>query len=252
MKKVSEILDSQARLALVALGLAFILVGNAFDYKLLKINLAELLAHVGALLLIVGLLHWMFDLSLRRQLTQEIFDAVVGAGRISSSGIVDVHHSSREVDYKKLILSANKLVVGEHYSSRFFEDYAPQIRERLEKGNETVVILLDQNSGAARYLTESRSGHGDVSAQLSKIKELTSVRAKRGGAKFSGAKLKCHDRVLRYSFVMTEELIWVRFFTNSHGYSLVPAICVAKGTQLYEFFLTDVTRLLEMSTDAIY
>jgi hypothetical protein len=250
MKKISEILDKQARLALIALGFGLILLGNTFDYKILKVNLAELAAHIGALLLIVGLLHWIFEASLRRQLTQEIFEAVVGAGRISSSGIVDVHHNSREVRYEAIIASAKKLIIGEHYSARFFEDYAPQIHDRLSKGAETIVVLLEQDSAAAHYLAQSGSGHGAVSAQIAKIKEITSAKAKTKTSKSSSFQLKWHNRVLRYSFVMTEDRVWVRFFTNSEGYSLVPALCVTKGTQLYEFFLTDITRFLEHSKDA--
>lgn len=254
MKKISEILDERARLILVVSGLTLILVGNAFDYHILKINVAELLADVGALLLIVGLLHWIFDTSIRRQLTQEIFESVVGAGRTSSSGIIDVNHNSREVSYEKIIKSAKRLIIGEHYSSRFFEDYAPQIRERLARGGgETIALLLKPETSAARYLRESGSGHGGVSEQLGKIHEITNISASghsTASRETTGFCIKWHKRVLRYSFVMSDDLVWVRFFTNSEGYSLVPAVCVSKGTPLYEFFLTDVTRLLEQAEDA--
>src|SRR6266436_3210836 len=118
MKKVSDILDSRARLVLIASGLFLILLANTFDCEFLKINLAQVVAHLGALLLIVGLLHWIFDVTMRRQLTHEIFEAVVGAGRITSSGIIDVHHNSKHVDYATLIESAEHLIIGEHYSSR--------------------------------------------------------------------------------------------------------------------------------------
>lgn len=255
MKKISEILDERARLVLVVSGLTLILVGNAFDYHFLKINVAELLAHVGALLLIVGLLHWLFNTSMRRQVTQEVFEAVVGAGHTSSSGIVDVSHNSRDVSYEKLIASAKRLIIGEHYSSRLFEDYAPQIRDRIARGQETIALLLKPDTHAARYLRESGSGHGGVEQQLQKIREITDISSNRHDNKVLGeaarVQMKWHKRVLRYSFVMSDELIWVRFFTNSEGYSLVPALCVAKGTPLYEFFLTDVTRLMEQAEDVI-
>jgi len=253
VKKISKILEERARLVLIVSGLTLILLGNAFDYHILKINIAELLAHVGALLLIVGLLHWIFDMSIRRQLTQEIFEAVVGAGRTSSSGIIDVNHNSREVSYEKLINSAKRLIIGEHYSSRFFEDNAPHIRARLARGDETIALLLKPETFAARYLVESRSGHGRVSDQLEKIREITTISASvqsKARRKPNGFLIKWHSRVLRYSFVMGDDLVWVRFFTNSEGYSLVPAVCVSKGTPLYEFFLTDVTRLLEEAEDA--
>jgi len=78
MKKLSDVLEERARLILVSSGLLLILIGNAFDYRLLKVNVAELLAHIGALLLIVGLLHWIFETSMRRQMMREIVETVVG------------------------------------------------------------------------------------------------------------------------------------------------------------------------------
>jgi len=151
-----------------------------------------------------------------------------------------------------MIINAKRIVIGEHYSARIFEDYAPQIRERLRLGYETTVLLVKPQSIAADYLKASGSGHGGISANLEKIRTIVvspqagpGTRPKANG----GLAVKWHGRVLRYSFVMSEDAVWVRLFTNSEGFSLVPAFCVERSTPLYEFFLTDITKLLEQSED---
>jgi hypothetical protein len=242
-------LEKQARLILIGSGLVLIVTGNSFELQILKIKVAELFAHVGVLLLIVGLLHWIFESTMRRQLIQEIYDAAIGAGRVSSSGIGDVQLSSRDVSYKGLIETSQRLVIGEHYSARLFEDYGPEIRARLSRGDETIVMLLDRECAAAEYLAASHSGHGAVAAQIAKIRDVTNVDRTTGKGKKAKLQVKWHQRVLRYSFVMNENLVWIRFYTNSEGYSPVPAICVMKGTALFEFFQNDVARLLEQSKD---
>jgi hypothetical protein len=181
---------------------------------------------------------------MRRQLMQDIFDSVVGAGRVSASGIVDVTQTSRDVNYDSLIAAAKTLIIGEHYSSRFFEDYSQQIQGRLSRKQNFTAVLLKPETLAEQYLTESHSGRSGPARNLALIREL--MRTPPDGKPMT---LKFHARVLRYSFVLTDELVWVRFFTNSEGYSLVPAICFAKGTGFYDFFQTDVDRLLEQSED---
>ena len=249
MKPVSHILERQARLILIGSGLILIVVGNLFEYEILKIKVAELCAHVGVLLLVVCLLHWIFESSMRRQLIQEIYDAAIGAGRVSSSGISDVQLSSRDVSYKRLIETSERLVIGEHYSARIFEDYGPEIRARLSRGGETIVLLLDQDSDAAHYLVVSKSGHGAPETQIAKIRDIANFGPATAKEQKAELQVKWHHRVLSYSFVMNENLAWIRFYTNSEGYSPVPAFCVTKGTDLFEFFQNDVTRLLEQSKD---
>lgn len=58
-----------------------------------------------------------------------------------------------------------------------------------------------------------------------------------------------HDRVLRYTFIKTDQTIWVRFFTNSKGYSIVPAIKIETGSSMFEFFEKDISRLKEQSCE---
>jgi hypothetical protein len=248
-KPVSQILDENARLLLIVGGLVLILLGNAFEFSILKIKLGDQLVQVGSLLLIVGLLHWIFETRMKRQFMREIVDTVVGAGRTSSSGIVDFTHNSRSVDYKNIIRLAKQVTIGEHYSSRFFEDHAPEIRARLSRGAQMTAILLKPKTLAFDYLKESGSGHGGIDEQITKIREIATSPNASDAHKNKAGRLQIwwHSRVLRYSFIMTEDLIWVRFFTNSSGYSLVPAICVVKDTQLYDFFKMDVNRLIEHS-----
>jgi len=58
-----------------------------------------------------------------------------------------------------------------------------------------------------------------------------------------------HDRVLRYSFIQTDDFIWVKFFTNSPERAEVPALKVRAGTPLFKFFNDDAQRLVHASNE---
>ena len=63
-------------------------------------------------------------------------------------------------------------------------------------------------------------------------------------------RLLYHDRVMRYSFIGTNEYLWVKFFTNSPHRAVVPALKIRAGTPLFEFFRQDIQRLMELSSES--
>jgi hypothetical protein len=246
LARISDILEQRAQFLLIAIGLALIVLGNGFEKRILKIQIDLLIVEVGALLLIVGILHWVYESTVRRQLVQEIVETVVGAGRLSTSGIVDFRIHSRDVNYTDMIRHAKTLTIGEHFSPRIFEDFAPHFRHRHSSGLETVVLLLKAGSPAETYMKENFPGFGNNELKIERIRVILQDTP---GTKHPALKLKWHRQILRYSFVLTEESIWVRFYRNSFGFSLVPAICIAKGSPIYEFFAEDVKALTQGAED---
>jgi hypothetical protein len=242
MNRIFSILEQRAALLLSIFGFVLILAGNTFECHILKIELGKLLAEVGGLLLIVGILHFLFESSMRRQLIQDIVQTVVGAGRLSASGIRDFMIHSHDVDYGRLIEHSKLLVIGEHYSSGIFERFAPSFDIRRNRELETTVLLLKAGSPAQNYL-----GYGTIDYTITKIRELIQPLAPNNNRR--GPRIKWHKQILRYSFVLTDECIWIKFYRNSRGRSLVPAICIADESELYEFFLKDVFALIEGSED---
>lgn len=247
MKRVSEILEGRASILLATVGLGLIVVGNVTEVQILKVKLGELLAEVGALLLIVGIMHWIYETTIRRQLIQEIMETVVGAGRISASGIADFTINSRLVDYNEAIEKSRSLTIGEHYSARLFEDYAPAFAKRQRRGGETTVLLLWPGSSGETYLKEYKSWQGGARSTIGKIREIGQPNTQI--AQQNSLKIKWHRRVLRYSFIMTEEYVWVILYTTSGGHSLVPALRVAQGSPLYSFFADDIEQLVKEAED---
>jgi hypothetical protein len=236
-----QIVSSNSKLIIIVLGLVFILVGNGFNYSILKIDIDSLLVNLGALLLVIGTLQWIFDEGMRKEIVQEISIATLGTDRIYRNGLRDCTENSRKIDEDNLWKVTNVLIIGVHYSNRFIEDNADVIKSRIAAGKSTKIFHINESSLAADYLSESKSGKADIGE---KTKNLTSL----VGNEFGNSNLIeiiGHDRVLRYSFIKTDQTIWVKFFTNSAGYSVIPAIKVETGTPLFEFFESDINRLLE-------
>jgi hypothetical protein len=66
-------------LGLFVLGAVLIGAANTFQYEWLKVPLDRLLAEVGALVLVVGMLHWFFEFGLRTEMMREVAYTAVGA-----------------------------------------------------------------------------------------------------------------------------------------------------------------------------
>lgn len=240
MVKLSDTLDKKGRLWLVAVGFLLIIAGNAFKCEVVKVNLDQLVANVGALIAVIGLLQAVFDSAVREQIVSDVYASVTKGSRIRDSGIADAVPNSREVDYSTLLERSQRLIVGTHYSSRFFEDCADRLARRLKAPGETIVLFLDPDSAAAEYLKKSGSGRSDIAKELRRAKDLLIL----GNSKHV-LRVHNHKRVLRYTFVMGDNDIWIRFFTNSEGFSHVPAVHVTRGGALFDFFESDIMRLLE-------
>ena len=232
-------------LVLAASGLLFIALAQTFQLVWAKIQVDHLLAEVGALLLVVGSLHWSFERVLRKEMLREIADAVSGNTLLHDSGLETCHLNSRQVDDSAHWSRSATLTIGFQYSSRFFKDFHQVLKQRCAHRLPTTAIVLRGDCAAARYLQESTPGKPSVEARVTEITEL--LREINGGSKKCA--LAFHDRVLRYSFIKTDEYLWVNFFTNSAGRSDVPAFKVRADSPLFKFFADDIKRLTEDSNE---
>jgi hypothetical protein len=233
-------------LALGTLGFVLIGVSHTFQFEWAKIQVDRLVAEVGALLLVVGILHWLFELGLRKEMLREVAGTVVGSTLLHDSGLEGCSMNSRQVnDGAHWSRSAN-LTIGRQYSSRFFKDFHDVLRERCAHGLPTTVTILHPDTAAARYLHESMTG----TLIKESVQEIVDLLREIDSSTKKCTRLLFHDRVLRYSFVLTDECLWITFFTNSAGRAMVPAFKVRAGTPLFGFFADDIKRLLEQSREA--
>ena len=245
MKTRDKIVSENSKLQIIIIGLFLILFGNGFDFTLLKISIDSLIVNLGALLLVVGTLQWIFDEGLRKEIVYEISSAALGTDRIHRNGVSDCIDNSKKINDENLWKISNSLCIGVHYSNRFFDDNTDIIKHRISNNKTTHFFHIDESSSAADYLSSSNSGRSDIGKKTTNLKQLIST-------EFSDSeliKVLIHSRVLRYSFIKTDQSIWVRFFTNSEGYSVIPALKVEAGTPMFDFFNSDIKRLMEQSNE---
>jgi hypothetical protein len=234
-------------LVLVTLGLVFIVASQTFHWVWLKVEVDRLVAEIGALLLVVCVLHWLFEFGLREEMLREVAGTVAGNTLLHDSGLETCSMDSRQVEDRVHWSRSANLTIGRQYSPRFLKDFCDVLRERCKQGLPTIVTVLRADGIAARYLQESRTGNPTVKVFAEEITNLL-------GEIDTGAKrctrLLFHDRVLRYSFIQTDECVWITFFTNSPDRATVPAFKIRAGTPLFKFFADDIKRLLEQSSEA--
>lgn len=227
---------------LIVLGFLLIMVANTFTYTILKVSLDRVIAEVGALILVVGVLQSVFELRLRGVMLNEIASATLENQRIHDLGISDCLMNSRTVNDTAHWKQADNLTVGIQYSPKFFEDFHAVLKSRCASGKPTTVLALRPECDAAKFLRNTRTGVASISPALERIQELLNEASAETGHQI---RLLTHDRVLRYSFIRTEENIWIKFYTNSPGRATVPAIKFRSDTPLYDFIRVDIDRLIE-------
>ena len=83
--RASDHINWRITLLLILGGLILIIIGNSFGFEWHKIKIDQLLTEIGALILCVGTLHWVFDVSLRKAMFKEIADTALENARIHDS-----------------------------------------------------------------------------------------------------------------------------------------------------------------------
>ena len=245
MVNFSKILEQKRHLTLGVLGLACLLVAQTFHRTLLKVSLDHLLAEVGALLLVVGILHSLFEMRIRKEMLKEVADSVLGNTRLHDSGLTDWTDDSKAVNESDHWKHSRVLRIGVQYSPKFADDFYAVLELRCKASLETTFLVLAPDGKGAEYLKGTGTGFANVKAGVERIKAL--AREAEAGAN-GCVRVLMHDRILRYSFIQTDEAIWVKFFTNSKAKSIVPAFRLRTGTPMYDFVLADIQRLEKEAT----
>jgi hypothetical protein len=228
-------------LSLFVAGAFLVGLANTFQRQWLKVPLDRLMAEVGALILVVGMLHWFFEFGLRKEMLREVAYTAVGTARLHECGLDSCNMNARDVDERAHWSQSASLTIGYQYSPSFFKDFHEVLRERCKRGLPTRITILRQEGAAARYLHDSTTGNPAVKQSVSEIIALLKEIDPAG----NGCTLLFHDRVLRYSFIQTDECVWIKFYANSAARTTVPAFKVRSDTPLFRFFAEDIKRLLE-------
>ena len=241
MPHILKVLEENVRLILVVVGLVLIAAANTFHFAILKVPLDRVVAEVGALILIVGVLHFFYEMRIRQEMLREVAASFFENQRIYNSGVSDCLVNSREVNEAAHWRRAQNLTVGIQYSPKFFEDFHEILKSRCTAGKETTVLALEPESDAAQYLKRTGTGFANVAEGRKRIRAMLDDASADSG---HSVPLLRHDRVLRYSFIRTEEAVWIKLFANSRDRAIVPAMRFRVNTPLYDFVSGDVDRLI--------
>jgi len=181
-------------LGLAVFGIVLIAIANLFHLTVAKIELDRLVAEVGALLLVVGFLHGLFEFGLRGEMLREVSKAVVGDTLLHDSGLDSCEINSKLVNDRDHWSRAATLSVGFQYSPTFFKDYHDVLKARCAAGLPTTVTVMSPGGAAAKYLQDTRTGLAKVDEGVHDIQQLL---AEADTGKKKHIRLLAHDRVLR-------------------------------------------------------
>ena len=226
---------------LIIAGFVCILVASLFDYKLQKVDVDELLANIGALILFVGGAQWLFDATTRKKLYEEITKLTVRNVHVATSGIDDVVENSRDVNYTDAIKNSSRLIVGLNYSPRLLEDYHEAFLSRCGERKESTFLVVDPESKAGALLLGNQEEEQHIRPNLAKIRRICSELKENGSG---GVDVLVHSEVLHYSFVLLDDCVWIKPYRTSRGRSSVPAVRIKNRTFLFSYFQSDIDQLV--------
>jgi len=110
-------------LIILFVGVLLIAVSTTFQFTFLKVEIDHLVAEVGALLLVLGFLHFTFEQRLREGMLNQVSAAVLGDERLDQSGLADCLLNSKDVKETAHWETAKSLIIGLQYSPRVIEDF---------------------------------------------------------------------------------------------------------------------------------
>lgn len=225
---------------LLSIGLVLIVAGNLFTYSALKVDFDSLLVNLGALLSVIGVLQVFIDHQVHRKLIDDSVRTALGVSGAVDLGVESAMLCSKEITSDERWVTSKRFFIGTHYSKRLLSDFSEIHTQRKRSGRAATILHVESNGIAAKYLTDSLSGK-NISAKLGELQDFVGRMEEKPGR--GTIKLKRVDRVLRYSFILLDDIVYVIFFTNSTLYSKVPAFVFRKPSKMFSFFEADILDL---------
>jgi hypothetical protein len=234
-------------LVLAVGGLVCLTVASTFHMDILKVSVDHLVAELGALFLIVGVLHWFHEMAVRKEMLREVSSSVVGSLSLHDAGVVECRTNAREVNDRAHWETAASLTIGFHHSPNVMINFFDILKERCRNGRSTKLMVIDPGCPAA----DGYSGYpqGTKAKASERVRTLLDMVQEAAGARPDLIRVLFHQRVLRYSFIRTDEHTWIKFFTNSPNRMQVPALKIVAGSRFASFLEDDISLLEKTCRD---
>lgn len=231
---------------LLLVGILFLVCSQLFEYSIWKLNIDELVASVGALLLVTASIQWLIDTYLLKEFFDKITDKTIANINIASCGLINIYSNSKEIDYSESILFSSELIIGFNYSPGLLDRYYDEFKERANKKLKTTLIVLDETSNAANYIKSDLNEDSYIDTNLAKLKSMVNAL---NNINPKVMVMKKHKTVLRYSFVCADTVMWIKPYRNSIGKtSRIPALQFKSSTDMYDYFNADIRDLIAEGT----
>ena len=184
-------------------GLALIIAGNAFSQQYLGIKLHHALANLGALLLITGILQFLYDRYFRKVLFQQLRSEMLGINRVADAGIFDYHDNSQNVNFAEQFLSSKNVVIGVNYSPKVIDNNIELVQKRMSQGGKITIAHVRPDTQAAQFLQHEYGGTPFIQ-RIEKLQQLINEQ-ERHEELVTFVEV---DTVFRYSFIQFDSRIW--------------------------------------------
>ena len=239
-------------LIIAVIGLILMLVGaysQDLTWRWFGIDWSNFFSNVGLYVTVIVALQWYYDEHTKRQLITEVTRSALSSANIVRSGINDFTDNTTRIDYQSLLDSSEKIIIGFLYDTRLVNDHIEQLTERALAGKKTSVLLVNPKGIAFDFLANVVDDREYMRLQ---VKENLNSIAEANDNPHATDKIsvRFHDSVLRYSFVFSQEGVWIKVYRNSRGRVATPGIYIRNGSSLYDFFRKDIEDLWENATNA--
>ena len=236
-------------LVLIVVGVSFILSGTYISEEPGRtLDWGRFLVNLGLYIAVVVALQWYYDNHTKQQLVIEVAQSAMSNANVASSGINDFCENTRNIRYEEILSKSEDIIIGFLYDKRIIQDHYSELRKRTLQGKNTSVLLVDPDGKAVNFLYEnnirSESIISDIKDNITMINQINAEQNLK-----KPIELKCHDLVLRYSFVCSREGIWIKMISNNPGRINAPGIYVRSGSPLYEFYKSDIEELWGKATN---
>lgn len=237
---MSKFVSRIVMMSIILLGVVMVALGAKAPATVVwGIDVNNFLTNIGLYTAVVVALQWTYDEKSRVTLLSEVTERTIQNINVAHSGISNFVNNTKSISYDEVFASDSEVIIGLQYSPRIVGDYYENLLERARRGCRTVILAANPDGAAIKYLTAARHESAHIPTDLQKIVATVKRLNAENGVR-RGVEIRHHDEVLRYSFVFSDRNIWVKMYKNSKGTASIPAICIKAGSDLFEFYKSDV------------
>ena len=251
--KIYRLMVKVSRLQIVLslsllLGLSIVMI--AYDMPEKRSFWHEFSLELGIAFIIFSLFGFLAQFFLGKEIADYIKGRALEIHNLLGSGICDFQASSKKVNYERIIAQSKFLIIGIHYKAEIsiFSNYSRLLRRQLM--NKTIKILIchiDRDSDSFKHISKGRNPASEE-LFVRKISEILELDIKQNDSVIRFIK---HDKILKYSFVYSPDLIWLIFYPNTKKQSAAPALAIERDSEFFEFIEKDIKQLIDNNKNLI-